>query len=366
LAVYLANSASQFSPIFGKTARKVVDLMVQLGFVSKIRGYPYRGPTTIQATQKLREHLPLGTITWDALRLEEAHDLVILKKRDKDELTTTDSALRSATTGATLQDALWLKTVRDQMATINAAILSTPIECHGSAVAHISEQPGAATASIATLHHRTLRRIFNGSWEEGGRLFSAFYQTMPKADRFKFIRIGGEPVAVVDYQQLFLRLAYARVGTPAPVGDLYDVTGSDCDRLDWDLLRSARKRLVNALFFRRAPLKQWPGSTLAEIAELRDAFGAGIKPIDAIQAIKTKHEAIAALFERGLGLGFMRQESDIISAVTLRLFNTSIPALPIHDAVLVTRQHSTVASSVMQEEALRITGADVPVDVQFK
>ena len=95
------------------------------------------------------------------------------------------------------------------MREVNAAILGADIECRGSAVAHISERPGAAMASLVTQHHRVMRRIFNGSYEEGGRLFGGFWQTMPRPDRFKRIRICGEPVALVDYGQLFLRLAYA-------------------------------------------------------------------------------------------------------------------------------------------------------------
>jgi hypothetical protein len=43
LAVPLSNSASQIAPVFGKPARKVIDVMVDLKLVSKVRGYP--GPT---------------------------------------------------------------------------------------------------------------------------------------------------------------------------------------------------------------------------------------------------------------------------------------------------------------------------------
>jgi len=39
---------------------------------------------------------------------------------------------------------------------------------------------------------------------------------MPRPDRFEHIRIGGEPVAIVDYGQLFLRLAYAEAGVKPP------------------------------------------------------------------------------------------------------------------------------------------------------
>jgi hypothetical protein len=178
------------------------------------------------------------------------------------------------------------------MHAFNAAILGAPVECQGSAMVHAAERPGAAMASLVTLHHRTLRRTFNGTWEQGGRLFGGFWQTMPRPDRFKNIRIGGEPVALVDYGQLFLRLAYAEAGVTPPPGDLYDMTGQDASLPNLKRLRDARKKLVNALFFRRAPLVQWPDLKLADFAEMRDAFPPGTKPRDAIKAIKAKHAAI--------------------------------------------------------------------------
>jgi hypothetical protein len=121
--------------------------------------------------------------------------------------------------------------------------------------------------------------------------------------------------------------------------------------------------LVNALFFRRAPLVQWPGATLADFAEMREAFPSGTKPRDAIKAIKEKHGPIAHLFERGHGLRFMRTESDLIAAVTLVLFDRSIVALPIHDAVLVPRRNAVIAKAVMQDEAKRLTGATLPAEI---
>jgi hypothetical protein len=368
LAIPLANSASQIAPIFGKPARKVIDLMVALGLVKKVQGNSYRGPTTIKPTRRLHKHLPLGEVGWNALRLEDQAQVVFLKPRPGDE---SDAELAEddedapplVPAGGAHDD--WLSAVTAEMHAINAAIHAAPIECVGPVLAHIEERPSMATASLATPHHRGgLRRIFNGSWEEGGRLFGGFWQTMPRADRFRKIRIAGEPVALVDYSQLFLRLAYAEAGAEPPPGDLYDVTGEDALRPDWKRLRDARKRLVNALFFRSDPLKQWPGATVAETLEMREAFPPGTKPRDAIADIKRKHGAIAHLFEQGHGLRFMRQESDLIVAVTLALFKRGVVALPIHDAALVPEKHAAAAKAIMVQEALRLTGANIPADIQ--
>jgi hypothetical protein len=97
---------------------------------------------------------------------------------------------------------------------------------------------------------------------------------------------------------------------------------------------------------------------------MRNAFPPGTKPRDAIDDIKRKHAAIAHLFERGHGLRFMRQESNLIVTVTLALFSRGIVALPIHDAVLVPEKHAAAARAVMEQEAIRLTGGMIPADVQ--
>lgn len=360
LAIPLANSASQLAPIFGKPARKVINLMVALGLVTKVRGYPFRGPTTIRATRSLLKFLPLGAADWNALDLADDPKVVVLNRRHDDDEEPATIANRRQPPAVTQ----WLKKMTGEMHAINAAIKNAPIECDGSATVHIAERPSKPTASLVTLHHRTLRRTFNGSWAHGGRLFGGFWQTMPRVDRFQHIRIGGEPVALVDYHQLFLRLAYAEANATPQPGDLYQVAAEDASRADWKRLRDARKKLVNALFFRTTPLKQWPGATLEEIVEMRSAFAAGTKPRDAINAIKDKHAVIARWFERGHGFRFMRTESDLITAVTLALFGQGITALPIHDAVLIPERHAVTARSVMEREARRMTGASIPAGIE--
>jgi hypothetical protein len=46
-----------------------------------------------------------------------------------------------------------------------------------------------------------------------------------KKERRANIRINGEPIADLDFKNMFARLAYASVGQEPPEGDLYDVSG---------------------------------------------------------------------------------------------------------------------------------------------
>jgi hypothetical protein len=52
-------------------------------------------------------------------------------------------------------------------------------------------------------------------------------------------------------------------------------------------------------------------------------------------------------------------------AVTLALIGRGVVALPIHDAVAVRRSEAKPAKAVMQAEARRRTGAEIPVEIQI-
>ena len=78
---------------------------------------------------------------------------------------------------------------------------------------------------------RTLRRYFSSgesprkdALQRNGRLFGGFWLNLKKGRR-KNIRISGEPVALLDFSSMFVRLAYATVGQEPPQGDLYDLSG---------------------------------------------------------------------------------------------------------------------------------------------
>lgn len=166
---------------------------------------------------------------------------------------------------------------------------------------------------------------------------------MERSERFRQITIAGEPIANVDYMQLFPRLAYARALVEQPEGDLYDITGDGSCRDGW-------KQLTNALLFATKRLRQWPDDT-------RQHFTEGMTIRAAVEAIKAKHAPITSLFEQGLGFRLMRIESDILVAVVTALFQSGIAALPLHDAVLVTRSHAETAKEIMEDEVRHRTGS---------
>jgi hypothetical protein len=354
LAVQLGNYASSHSPIYGKHFNRAIALMEEGGLLTLTRGHRFsrfgRASSTIRPTPQYWRLAPRAD-SWTALHLEEWRDVVTINtaKGDSRKITSADKE--------------WLRSAATEVRRINEHLRSVALRYAGHETIQSVELPGRPTVALVTPHHRSIRRMFKGSVEQGGRLYGGFWETMPRAARFKHLTINGEPVVNVDYSQLFLRLAYGLAKQAPPPGDLYDLTGHDHHSSNWEQLRTGRKRLVNALIFADRQLKQWPGQTSAERVEVINGF----RPRslgEAVAAIKARHRAIAReWFERGRGLELMKLESDILVAVLLRLINIGKNAVPLHDSVIVARSDGEAARRVMIEEALRLTRAEIPVKV---
>lgn len=246
------------------------------------------------------------------------------------------------------------------MAAINEHLCRANIE--SGPTLHIASWSSTIVDELVTPYHRQLRRIFNGDFDTGGRLFGGWWQTLPRELR-KHIRVDGEPVVDVDFSTLHLWLAYAEAGCASPPGDLYDLTGVDHLRPDWKTLRKGRKLLVSAMFTSKKALKRWPGATPKECEAFQAHFGKGTKVRDEIAAIRKRHQSVAAWFECGRGLKLQRTESDILVAALLKLNAIGIAALPIHDSVLVARSHGKAAQRIMEAEALKATGTAIPAKI---
>lgn len=356
LAVQRANYASGNSPIYGAHFKRVTDLMEKRGLITTARGRRFskfeRAASTIRPTARYWETAPKLSEGWRALHLEELRELVRVNADNDKQRTPAPSD--------------WLARAEAEVAAINEHLKSIKLGFGGLEV-FSADMDNKLAIILATPQHRTVHRAFKGSIQRGGRLYSGAWETMPREDRFKLLTINGEPVVNVDYGQLFLRLAYALEGVAPPPGDLYDLmSGNDppANHEQAPMRRDAIKRMVNAMFSAKRALKQWPGETNAERARIRDAFRPSTKPSDVVRAIKEKHRAIADnWFEQGRGLELHRLESDILIAAMLRLISMGVSSLPLHDSVIVARSDGETARRVMQEEAFRVTGAEIPVKI---
>lgn len=192
-----------------------------------------------------------------------------------------------------------------------------------------------------------------------GRLFGGFWQTLPSARRGG-IRLDGEPVAVLDFSSLYPRLAYAHVGAVPPSGDLYDLEGLTAHR-------KAVKRALNCLIMDDFQRSRWPEEFTSGSADDIDEpstllpDGWGVKRFK--QALLRRHPALAPSLGRGLGLGLMHTESEILLGVLEALRSEGIVGLGLHDGLLVPKSRADQVRTVMEAVARDTTSADLPVTI---
>lgn len=324
-------------PIYGQHFLSLIDLLFALGLAEKVtHGYRFsknaRQPTTIRPVKAFKQRMRLSSLKWDAFKQDDPPELIILKPA-KDH----DGRAEPIDYKDTKRTAQW----RREIVRLNAWLRNAPIELLEQDRATLHLDDGGQPIEP---YRRCLRRIFNNAdWQQGGRLFGGFWETMERTARFRLLRVMGEPVANVDFSSLFPRLAYVRAGKVAPRGDLYDISGDGSCREGW-------KQLINALLFAERPLRGWPRDTRVKLPT-------GITLREAVTAIKTKHTPIAPLFEHGLGFQLMRIESDMLIAAVAALFKQGITALPLHDSVLTARSHSESAKRVLEAVFRQHTGS---------
>ncbi|MGD1172149.1 hypothetical protein [Mycobacterium seoulense] len=186
-----------------------------------------------------------------------------------------------------------------------------------------------------------LRRIFNLSFERGGRLYGwgESYQGLPKEQRAEMTEvIDGivEPFVEIDYSAHHLRLAYAQAGKKIPPGDPYDIPGFD---------RSLVK-LAGLVSFNARDKKDAVGAVMGETGCSYDEAEA------VIAAIRHKHYRIRDFFYSDAGARLMRTDSDMSIEIMKRVMTiTGRCPLPMHDSFLVPSCDAEVLAQVMEEVA---------------
>jgi hypothetical protein len=177
------------------------------------------------------------------------------------------------------------------------------------------------------------------AFTHGGRLFGAFWQNIPKADR-RFLRITGSPVVDLDFASMFPRLACLHVGIKPPSDDIYSLPG---------VPRAAVKSAVSALLFAEGQRERMP-------SEIKALLPNSITMTELRERILSHHPFMAQILEKGLGLQLMFTESQIMVATLLDLCQRGITGLGMHDGLMVASQHASDAIAAMKQASRKIQG----------
>ncbi len=328
------------NPVYGEHFRQILKLMEHpdAGLIQTVkRGYSYPGSvgrmTEIIPTAAFSRIVSPSLISWEALRRLPDPEVLVLRgtKGPNGERAEEIDYPDTRVTGR----------LRRQVQDINEHLAAAPIfvvpVAEGADLLDDFAQPFDP-------NRRTVKRIFNeGRWDANGRLYGAFWINMPKAERFRRIRLGsaacpaGEGVASCDYRQFNVRAAYHIAGHPLPDGDLYDVEGNGANRAGY-------KGLTNTMLNARSRLTNLP-------LDVQPAFPRGVKIRGLVEAIERHHAPIADLFWSGVGFRLAFMESTIVIDALGVLHIMGICALPVHDAILCPLSEAERVCDVMEQVA---------------
>lgn len=188
----------------------------------------------------------------------------------------------------------------------------------------------------------------------GGRLYGGAWQNLQR-ERRRGLRIDGEPVAVLDFSAMAPRLAYAKVGVKPPDGDIYALPG-----LEDPALRPAVKKAFNTLLsdphHRRSG---WPVPDEGDPVLPAEWTVARFR-----KALLGRHPSLGHFLGKSMAHQLQNMESNIIVEALRELKARGIPALSIHDALIVGSSKADEVKVVMMEAAYDIASAHIPVEVK--
>lgn len=214
-----------------------------------------------------------------------------------------------------------------------------------------------------------LRRIFNNGdqpdfeWNKGGRFYSAHggqsYEFWPAQKREGLITINREPVTEVDLRASHLTLLHALSGKS------FDPTDDPYTLHDWPRI-IVKLWVAQAIGSSNPRPTRWSRTSRSDYedersnCDLQDDFP--IREVGA--AVKDKHPLLVDLGFLGLStLDLQYHEAEILRrAMEKLMFELGIPALPIHDALIVPQTCAGAAEDCLKlafrEYVEDVTGDD--------
>ncbi len=193
-----------------------------------------------------------------------------------------------------------------------------------------------------------LRRIFNNkSWDEGGRFYGGWWQSIPREYR-KRIHLNGKRTIELDFSGMHPAMMYAQIDA-APPPDPYDIGIGTVSRT---VIKKAFNSLINA-----------PNQRIDEQLGF-DSEQSGLSWKELLDAIRDFHHPVKEYFNTGEGLRLQRKDSDIAETVMRKFTGMAYPCLPVHDSFIVHHALADDLNTAMLEAYEEIVGVSAKVDAK--
>ena len=333
LAVPLANSKkTQYDRKGFQKLSPTIDALAALGVIEKFAPKFKQVRTTIRATGKLLDAVRSTEIRLSDVQRAEGQQRIVLTVRPPKRYA---YGSRVSNSWIDYPETDETRRLRAEMDELNSFLSSRTITLRG-------ELPPAFNLwRNFTLRSEADPRDFNLH----GRLYGGFWMVLPEAER-QHLRIDGEPVADLDFAAMFPSLAYIRAGHPPPVGDPYAIRGLEAHR-------GAAKVAMSALLS-SGPLRSLPPRVREELTE-------GWTLAKLRKAVTDLHPALSGSLEQDLSLEFMFTESRILMVALRDLMRRGVPALPMHDGMMVPASKAEVGRRAMELASIEICGVAIAV-----
>lgn len=178
----------------------------------------------------------------------------------------------------------------------------------------------------------------------------------------KDILINGQPTVERDYEALHPSMLYIRETGALPEFKPYEVDGDNTSKLVRKVAKSLLLIMINskaAKSIKGAFLWNADRSGRFSVEE-REQIARDIDIDAVIDKLKKRNKAIASHFSSNEGIKLQFTDSQIIEQVMMTLMKKGIVSLPVHDSLLVQRQHETELVKAMKEAFAKKFGGVIP------
>lgn len=186
------------------------------------------------------------------------------------------------------------------------------------------------------------KRVFNGSFEYGGRFYGHWSQQIPSRYR-KYITIDGKDTVEADYSCLHLSMLYRLENIDIPSGDLYRLNNVS------DKFRSIIKFAVNISINAKTEKQAVQALNVCYKEHQVNKYIVGISPKEMISKVMNKHYGIKKYFCTGHGLRLQALDSEIAESIMLNFAQRGECVLSIHDSFITSTDNKDVLIEMMRD-----------------
>lgn len=323
-----------------------------LGYILKVRPHfhdPKTGVgrvTRIRATPKLIELLTgAGRLTLADVRYrtgDDAREVIILRDEYKELADYRDNA-------ATISMRSDLSRINDMLARHWIDLYRTDVDTDALNTRmrqrHLRDPMKPPYLDVTA---RELRRIFNNSdWQQGGRFYGGWWQTIPREYRIH-ITINGKHTVEVDYSGMHPALMYAEAQVRLD-GDPYDIGLPHIKR---GLIKRTFNALVNA-------------DGRIEAKDDFDEVECRLSWTELQERVKSRHKPIAQFLGTGHGVRLQNTDAKIANRIMLRFLDDGYVCLPVHDSFIVHHALKNELFDIMRDEFHTEAGAYIDAKAKF-